>query len=86
MISVGDLVVVVKQPHACLMGIGAMFVVTRIGKLGPTRCGRCHRPLPDDAPVYGHPRGPVALSRLRKIDPQKQPDAIPTAQPEEVAA
>lgn len=88
MIKVGDLVAVVYTPHECLAGwLGATFVVTHIGAIRPSQCARCGAPLPDDAPVLGHAGGQsVALSRLQKIEPKKQPAVMRTIRPQEEIA
>lgn len=74
----GDLVAVMR-PTPCCGGrgaIGAVFRVTRFTPMG--LCGVCSAVV--NEPAAGHAGALYALSRLDKINPERVPDAVQTAE------
>lgn len=89
-INVGDLVMVVRWPHACTnpkMPIGKPFRVAMILKATDPICNLCRRRVPDGH-TYARPEGwkiaGIPLPWLKKLPPLALPDTV-TERDEETA-
>jgi hypothetical protein len=88
-IKAGDVVMVARMPHKCgEYTLGHIFTVTAVFPMQWMRCPKCgvESIVRDDA-AEGYDAikgGGFPVSWLRKIDPLREPEAIP--RPEEITA